>query len=116
MLVVFGSRKIFTHPDSRVSIEERSISDVTPTRAEDAQTFRKHSGFFGTALAPLADALHSITLSGRGRRDDFWHKAKLNTPVPTPLEHTNYFEDGLFKGAQPAVTPTGVMHAKDDTD
>jgi hypothetical protein len=69
---------------------------------------------FGRILAPINDALQSFTLAGRGRRDEFWHKAELKTEVTPALEHTNYFDDGLFKNKQPALPPTGVMHCKDD--
>ena len=65
----------------------------------------------------MADKYHAITfLGGRPRDNNFWTVAGYSERVPAPLEHTNYFEDGLFKATPPSPAPTGVFHAADDKE
>jgi hypothetical protein len=117
LVAFFGGRKFLQHPDIRCDIEERSIQDTTPATLENAVNFRRTTSHFSAILGSLANKFHAVTFgSNRPRDHTMWDVSGYNTDVPLPLEHTSYFNDGLFKAVPATPAPTGVYHAADDKE
>ncbi len=117
LVAFFGGRKLLQHPDVRGDISERSVGETTPATFENSARFRQTTSAFSGLLGTLANAWHTLSFgSTRPRTDHFWDVSRYSEPVPAPLEHTSYFEDGLFKTVAASPAPTGVMHAADDKE
>jgi len=106
LVLIFGGRKLFYHPDISVSDELRfsnAVQNETPLRLKDADTFREHTRIFATVLEPLAQPMMKAA-TGYDKNTAKWNLDFTRTPVQDliPLERTNFFEDGLYEETMPS--------------
>eukprot|EP00461_Guttulinopsis_vulgaris_P000469 UN00469 len=98
MLVVVSFRRLTFHPDVAVSDELRSSIEVqneVPKRLEQATTFRSQTEAFANFLVePTRKVMELFT--GTPLSTKYELQFIRHQPIDTPLEQTNYFDDGLY--------------------
>eukprot|EP00461_Guttulinopsis_vulgaris_P009771 UN09842 len=103
LVVVFGGRKLLFHPDISVADELRKSGDVqneTPLRLDDAGRFRQQTvGFANTIYKPSIEILKTVVCSNH-IEDKYSLEFVRKQSIDTPLEHTNWFDDGLYEDAE----------------
>eukprot|EP00461_Guttulinopsis_vulgaris_P001415 UN01415 len=109
LVLTFGLRKLFYHPDISVSDELRKSNEVeneTPLRLEDADSFRTQTRRFAAWIEPKG--LQTVKLL-TGAQDvesvsPKWDLTFTKTDVKEmiPLERTNFFDDGLYEETSPS--------------
>ena len=81
---------------------------TTPTRLENADDFRSTTGYTAQVFNFLARIGSAVT----GRQTvDISNYGKES--VPPSLEHTSFFNDGLYAAVPATPAPTGEFHARD---
>lgn len=105
LILVFGGRKLFYHPDIGVSEGHRNAKDVQnegPQRYENADVFRQQTKSFANAITSASTPIMQ-RVTGSDELYSKWHLDFIkNAPIERPLEETNYFEDDLYVDNTPS--------------
>lgn len=105
LVIGFGSRKLFYHPDISVAEVNRNCPELqneAPVRYEDAYTFRNQTASFASSIEKYGVPFARLFL-GKDQSNKWelsWTKTQAEQLVP--LERTNYFDDELYSDVQPS--------------
>jgi len=122
LLLTFGSRKLFFHPDVGVSEANRFSDEVQnegSIRLDQAMNFREQTRFFARVLTGKDESSFSPTnaimelYTGRKASEKFGLGFLKNTDIALPLESTDYFDDGLFVGNKSTEYSANISNEKD---
>lgn len=106
LVVGFGGRKMFYHPDISISEELRSsglVQNETPVRLQDADAFRNQTRQFATQIEKIGLPIINLFVGPQGPSAK-WNLEFTEQVVPVPLERTNHFQDGLYQDVAPIAS------------
>lgn len=104
LVIVCASRKLFFHPDISISDELRNSAGVqneTATRMDDSSQFRQQTIAWANLIRGTSGKIMNVVTGNQTAAENWKLDYIVNEGVETPLESTNYFQDGLFEKTSP---------------
>ena len=88
-----------------------TVHNETQNRDEYAQNYTKQTQTFAKILAPAAASVIKAVNGPLGYTDQVWalDYTRHNNEIETPLEFTDYFDDGLFPDTKPSHPSTHAI-------
>lgn len=100
LIAIFAGRKVLFHPDVIVD-PNRAPANESPKREQYGLKYHEQTQFFADNLSKVSAPIVNWANKTDHSDDYIWSMRDTIGPKELPLEHTDYFRDGLYKGIAP---------------